>query len=259
MLQFIKDFWFENWANILLIVVGTFAFVTYWLQDRRKKIDAASLLIIQIDELIDRIREISTYISNGQLNEVAFYESLPLIEENYWNKYKHFFVRDMDSTSYSSLNQLYNYASEIQEQQQLMKELQKNGFYQTQVVYTNLESQMLLNCLGAASNNSTSHSVVTAISNIVADNVTDSDKENLNQWIQKIMNQSSPIDMNAFWGMYRQQQSYLIDILNRNALTKHIPDQIRISLEKAIKETSMLGIVGSEGYQVLKKISKKKF
>ena len=27
MLQFIKDFWFENWANILLIVVGTFAFV----------------------------------------------------------------------------------------------------------------------------------------------------------------------------------------------------------------------------------------
>lgn len=73
------------------------------------------------------------------------------------------------------------------------------------------------------------------------------------------MNQSSPIDMNAFWGMYRQQQSYLIDILNRNALTKHIPDQIRISLEKAIKETSMLGIVGSEGYQVLKKISKKKF
>lgn len=37
MLQFIKDFWFENWANILLIVVGTFAFVTYWLQDRRKR------------------------------------------------------------------------------------------------------------------------------------------------------------------------------------------------------------------------------
>ena len=240
-------------------MVGTLAFVTYWLQESKKKIDAASLLVIQIDELMERIREISTYISNGQLNEAAFYESLPLMEENYWNKYKHFFVRDMDSTSYSSLNQLYNYASEIQEQQQLMKELQKNGFYQTQAVYTNLESQMIFNCLGVASNNAVNQGVTAAMSNILSNNVSDTDKENLNQWMQKIVNQNSPIDMNTFWGMYRQQQSYLMDVLNRNALTKYIPDQIRISLEKAIKETSMLGIVGSEGYQVLKKISKKKF
>ena len=95
----IKEFWVENWANILLIAVGTFAFLTYWLQERKRKIDAASLLVIQIDELMERIREISTYISDGQLNGPAFYESLPLIEENYWNKYKHFFVRDMDERS----------------------------------------------------------------------------------------------------------------------------------------------------------------
>lgn len=39
MLEFIKD----NWANILLIIVGSFALATYILQERKKKIDAASL------------------------------------------------------------------------------------------------------------------------------------------------------------------------------------------------------------------------
>lgn len=259
MIELIKNFWFANWANILLVAVGASAFVTYWLQDRRKKIDAACLLVLQIDELLDRIREISTYISDGQLNRVAFYNSLPLMEENYWNKYKHYFVRNMDSTSYSSLNQLYNYASGIQEQQQLMKDLQKNGFYQTQLVYINLESQMIFNCLGVASNNAGGQGAAIAMNNIIANNASDADKENLNQWIQKMISQSSPVDMNTFWGMYRQQQSYLGGILDQEALTKYIPNQIRISLEKAIKETSMLGIVGSEGYQALKKISKRKF
>ena len=121
MLELLKDFWFTNWVNVLLIIVGGSAIVLYVVQERRRKTEAASLLVLQIDELLDRIREISTYITDGQLNATAFYESLPLFEENYWKKYKHFFVKNMDSASYASLNQLYNYASEIQEQQQLMK------------------------------------------------------------------------------------------------------------------------------------------
>lgn len=69
----------ENWANILLIIVGSFALATYILQERKKKIDAASLIVLQIDEFQERLREISTFIVDGQLNETAFYESLPLI------------------------------------------------------------------------------------------------------------------------------------------------------------------------------------
>lgn len=123
MLEFIKD----NWANILLIIVGSFALATYILQERKKKIDAASLIVLQIDEFQERLREISTFIVDGQLNETAFYESLPLMDTDYWNKYKHYFVRKMDATSYTALNQLYEYVSEIQEQQMLMKAFQKNS------------------------------------------------------------------------------------------------------------------------------------
>lgn len=134
----------ENWANILLIIVGSFALATYILQERKKKIDAASLIVLQIDEFQERLREISTFIVDGQLNETAFYESLPLMDTDYWNKYKHYFVRKMDATSYTALNQLYEYVSEIQEQQMLMKAFQKNSFQITQNVLANIESQFIV-------------------------------------------------------------------------------------------------------------------
>ena len=128
------DFIAKNWVNMCLVLVGSFALVIYILQERRKKIDAASLIVLQIDEIREKLRKISTYIVEGKLNETAFYESLPLMGENYWNKYKHYFVRDMDAMSYSALNQLYNYVSEVQEQQLLMQSLQKNGFYLTLLI-----------------------------------------------------------------------------------------------------------------------------
>lgn len=56
----------ENWANILLIIVGSFALATYILQERKKKIDAASLIVLQIDEFQERLREISTFIVDAR-------------------------------------------------------------------------------------------------------------------------------------------------------------------------------------------------
>lgn len=98
-----------------------------------------------------------------------------------------------------------------------------------------------------------------AMNSIIPDNVTPENRQMLNSVIQQILAQNVPTDLEQFWNVYRQQQGKLNSVLNQNALTKYMPEQIRISLEKAIKETSMLGIVGSEGYQVLKKISRKKF
>ena len=84
------NFFVANWSQILLITVGASAVVIYLLQERRKKIDAASLVILQIDQLCERLQEISTFIIGGQLNATAFYESLPLMEENYWSQFEHF-------------------------------------------------------------------------------------------------------------------------------------------------------------------------
>lgn len=221
MIRFIAN----NWVNMLLVIVGTFALIVYKLQERRKRIDAASLIILQIDEVQEKLREISTYIVDGKLNETAFYESLPLMEENYWDKYKHYFVRDMDATSYSSLNLLYNYVSGIQEQQLLMKSFQKNNFYLTQTILANMEAQFINNGLN-------------------------------NLFQQTTWNPN--FDFNQFWNIYKQQDEQLKYIINNGVFTPYIPAQIRVSLDKILKEYSMLKILGTEGYQMLKEISKKK-
>lgn len=213
------DFIAKNWVNISLVIVGTFALVIYKLQERRKKIDAASLIILQIDDLQERLREISGYIVNGQLNSGAFYESLPLMEKNYWHEYKHYFVQKLDATSYNLLNQFYNYTSAVQEQQILLKELQKNSLQMTHSLFINIESQFIANGI-----------IKTQI-----------------------------FDANTFWNEYNNQKHALESIINQNALTVYTPAQIAISIENMLKKYSMLTIVGSDGYRLLKKWSIKRF
>lgn len=82
-----------NWLNILLVVVGASAFFIYWVQERRKVSEAASLIVMQVEDLQKRIREIGSYISEGILNDTAFYESQILFKTDYWNQYKHYFIR----------------------------------------------------------------------------------------------------------------------------------------------------------------------
>lgn len=114
----------NNIISIFLVIVGSFALLVYYLQERRKKINAASIIVLQIDEIQSRLQEINSYVSNGRINSVAFYESLPLLEENYWNSYKHYFVGKMSADGYATLNKFYEYATEIQTQESLLKDIQ---------------------------------------------------------------------------------------------------------------------------------------
>ena len=221
----------ENWANILLIVVGSFALATYILQERKQKIDAASLIVLQIDEFQERLREISTFIVDGQLNETAFYESLPLMETDYWNKYKHYFVRKMDATSYTALNQLYEYVSEIQEQQLLMKTFQKNSFQITQNILANIESQFIMDDFNNACTGVTAQNISSAMGNMIPQGVSEEDRNTLNAMVQQIATQNSSFDINRFWTLYNQQRNWTKSIINQGALTSYTPVQIISSIE----------------------------
>ena len=255
MIAFIEN----NWADVLLIIVSSFALTTYILQERKKKIDAASLIVLQIDEFQERLREISTFIVNEQLNATAFYESIPLMDTDYWNKYKHYFVRKMDATSYTALNQLYEYVSEIQEQQMLMKSFQKNSFQITQNVLANIESQFIMTDLNNACSKVTAQNVSSAMGNMIPQGVSEEDRNTLNRMVQQIATQNPYFDINQFWNHYNQQRNWIKSIINQDALTPYTPVQIRISLEKMLKKYSMLEISGTDGYQMLKKTSKRKF
>ena len=169
----------ENWLNLLLAIGGLSAFFIYISQEKRKVSDAASLIILQVEDLQKRISEIGSFIVNGNIDYGAFYESQPILKTDYWNEYKHYFIKKMDAFSFNTFDEFYNCIFEILEQQQLMKDLQKNFFFLVQ------QNQ--------------------AISN------------------------------------------------------PFIPDQIRISIENALKKYHSISIIGCEGYRKLKKIGKRKF
>ena len=138
----IIEFVTKNWlgiSNFLIIIVGLSAVWIYKAQEKSKIQDAASLIVLQIDELQIRMQEIQSYITEQGLNFSAFYESLLLIETNYWSKYKHLFVRKMDNKSYNNLNKFYQYILCIQEQQDLLRNLQKNYFFVKQNAISNME------------------------------------------------------------------------------------------------------------------------
>lgn len=252
------DFIKENWVDICLIFVGSLALIIYWIQERRKKIEAAALIVSQIDELQEGIKQLSSCIVDGKLNESAFYEMIPLMDENYWSKYKHFFVRNMDGKSYRTIDELYKCTFVLQEQQMLMKNLQKNFFFIIQNVMANYESQLIMQTQSSAKFNSvTVDDVLSAFNSTVLSNMDETTKLTLENIINQVFQNNQTLDLNGFWKNYRQKQEIIKTIINQNPLTEYIPVQIRISIEKILTQYSLLEISGCDGYRLLKKTSQK--
>lgn len=141
------DFLKVNWVNLGLILVGLSAVWIYKMQEKGKLRDAAYMIVLQINELQKRVQEIQSYITNQGLNLTAFYESLPLIDVNYWNNYKHLFVCKIDNKSYDSINKFYQYVTSMQEQQELLCNLQRNYFYVKQNAICNVEISFIIETL----------------------------------------------------------------------------------------------------------------
>lgn len=249
------EFLQENFLDILLVLVGLTAFIVYFLQEREKRREAAALIYLQINEIQKSIEEISSYIIEGQLNATAFYESLQLIEENYWSKYKHYFVNRIDGKSFESINKLYKYALEIQDQQSLMKNMQKNTFFITQNLMANIESQYLLEGLKDKSNLDL-NKLTTFLDKTFPQSVTKEEKENILNLFSQNGKEISSKDWDLFWKKYNQQREDLKYTINNKVFDEYIPVQIRMSLEKIIKQYMFLNIDALTGYAKIKKISK---
>lgn len=253
-MEIIWNFIVENWVNLLLVVVTSFVLVVYLLQERKKVTEAASLIKIQIDELQKGILEIDSFIVNDQLNATAFYESQLLLDENYWNKYKHYFVRKMDSKDFESISKMYEYASEIQEQQILMKNLQKSFFGVSQQTIAMLEMNEIMKQL----NSNNSQSIENIKSKLLLEITDNKYKEIAQKIITTFENEKNNQAIISYDYMLQNKQK-IIQLINSNYLTQYCPLQIKITLEKYIKKYSLLEIDGTDGYKMLKKTSKRRF
>ena len=63
------QFMTRNWLDVLLVFVGASAFITYWLQERRKISEAASLIVLQVEDLQKNIAEIDSFVERQRLAE----------------------------------------------------------------------------------------------------------------------------------------------------------------------------------------------
>ena len=256
----IANFVSKNWIDILLVIVGASAFIIYWVQERRKISEAASLIVLQVEELQTSIAEVGSYISEGKLNDGAFYESQMLFKTDYWDKHKHYFVRKMDSFSFRMFDEFYNCASEILEQQQLMKNLQKNTLFLTQQTLMQMESNSIMCLLSICNQNSANmQQLLNAIESTAPEEMDPEQKNALINMLKLSGESNQDINWDAFWNTYNKSKDNLHKIINQGALTQYIPVQIRVTLENALKKCNTIQIIGCNGYNKLKKIAERKF
>ena len=258
MLETIKIF-FNEWGNLLLTLVGLSAIGVYWFQERRKVSEAASLIILQVNDLQKRLREIQSYIVDGKLNDSAFYESQEIFTNNYWDRYKHYFVRKLDPDSFNLFNEFYDCASEVLEQQQLMKNMLKNSFYITQNWFSQLEAVYmqtgLQNCVA---NPVDINSLIQGLMQTAPQNLTAEQKMAVENMIRQIGASSENVDFSSFWNTYRRNQSNIQMVINQNGFSVYIPKQIQLSLEKALKKYLSFQILGCEGYNKLRRYANRR-
>lgn len=255
----IINFMESNLKDFLLIAVGFVALVVYFIQERRKVSEAASLIVMQIEDLQKRIRDIGSYISEGVLSETAFYESQMLFKTDYWNQYKHYFIRKLDSFSFNTIDEFYNCATEILEQQELMKNLQKNFFFCTQQVIMQMEENAILRALNLCNQNPTD--IDEAVNGLIAsipEGMSGEQKQAVENMLKQISTANQNRNYDQFWSLYNKDKQDIIMAVNRGAFDRYTPMQIRISIENALKKLNSISVIGCEGYSKMKKIAGRK-
>lgn len=252
LLVFLKS----NWVNLGLILVGLSAVWIYKMQEKGKLRDAACMIVLQINELQKRVQEIQSYITNQGLNLTAFYESLPLIDVNYWNNYKHLFVRKIDNKSYDSINKFYQYVTSMQEQQELLRNLQRNYFYVKQNAICNVEISFIIETLKEVDCSSVSSNQLQSFFQEVSTASAEKQSEILTNLVKQIEQNNPDIDMSRFWSIYQSKRKRFISITNGDSLTPYTPEQISSTLQSLLKQYVLLEIAGIEGYRTLCKIAK---
>lgn len=250
------DFLKSNWVNLGLILVGLSAVWIYKMQEKGKLRDAACMIVLQINELQKRVQEIQSYITNQGLNLTAFYESLPLIDVNYWNNYKHLFVRKIDNKSYDSINKFYQYVTSMQEQQELLRNLQRNYFYVKQNAICNVEISFIIETLKEVDCSSVSSNQLQSFFQEVSTASAEKQSEILTNLVKQIEQNNPDIDMSRFWSIYQSKRKRFISITNGDSLTPYTPEQISSTLQSLLKQYVLLEIAGIEGYRTLCKIAK---
>lgn len=245
---------FDN-INLVLNIIIAVGGLTYFWQKSSKKREAAALVVTQIEDLKEKILEINDIATDGKLNATEFYETLDIITDNQWEKYRHLFIKKIDSYSYRTINKFYDCALGIREQLLFVKQLQHGQYMNIQAMLDNNCNQAVLETMKNIDPTIASLDVI-----VKQLNPTNDDEKNIkdymNNKISEMINTNSTQDTKKILEDYYPKMNKIRDITNSNIYINYIPDQVYLTLSKLINDIRTIEVIGCSGYKKIKKIAK---
>lgn len=243
--------------NILLVIGGFAGFAVYFWQNKNKERDAAALVVTQIEEIKEKILSINNISANNIINEKAFYETLDIITDNQWEKYRHLFVKKIDPHSFKTISKFYECILSIREQLLFAKNLQLQQYYNIQGMLDTDCNNFLIETLNSVISNPN----MVALREDMLKKETKNEDEEKSKKIQigildELIQANPNYDLNNFWKIYNTKKSLLKDIVNSSPFINYIPLQISQTLNEQLKNINAIEIIGCDGFRELKKIAK---
>lgn len=245
---------FEIICNFLLVIAGFSAVGIYLSQKKDEKKSAATLVVMQIDSLKNKLPEIIELISNNKINETGMYETLDILDDNQWDKYKHLFVGNIDITSLKIIDDFYYATSLIREQLVLAKKLQQQSFFNNQQMLANNFNYFLIQGLEKKYSNNSSDIKET----IAAIPTVTETESKIKELAEKMLDNqiATKVDDTQFLNEYLYKTNEVKDLFGKQGIfIGYLPEQIRITIEKELKKISHIEVIGCSGYKKLKKIA----
>lgn len=134
---------FMNSTFFQTIVLAATLWLTYWLY--RQKVNnsiksATIILILQIKSIERNIEYLKSQgITGTAINEQSMHYSVPIFEDNAWEKYKHLLVSKLSNFDYATIEHFYEVAQTIKSQQVLIKEYINENLHYKAISYYNGE------------------------------------------------------------------------------------------------------------------------
>ncbi|HCY44202.1 MAG TPA: hypothetical protein DHU33_02110 [Firmicutes bacterium] len=252
MVSIIIEFLKENWANLLLITGGFVGLFTYFVEKRNRQIDYASLIVMQIEDLKNKISNIKEMVSNNLINEKSIYESLDLIVDNQWEKYKHLFIKKIDSNSFKTINSFYEAILEVREQLQFVKLLQHTHYIDIQNMLDSNCNAILLETIRKYENADLNGELHDSLASLPESQ----EKDFAKKFINRILVANPNINYEMMLNEYNSKKQLLISVIDSSPYKGYIPIQVSETINKMLKKLDTIEIIGCSGFHKLQKIAR---
>lgn len=127
---------------LIVTLIGTLSLTRYLYNKKVKEsIKAATtILILQIKNIERNIEYLKAHgITGTAINETPLHYSIPIFEENAWEKYKHLYATKLSSSDFSSIEKFYETALAIRTTQLFIKRKIEESLYAKANCYYNME------------------------------------------------------------------------------------------------------------------------